>query len=172
MVSLNHVRLDEQLTLHEGLRLIPYDDATGLPVKPGQPYKGKLTTGIGRNLDGNPLTVEELAYIGHNARERAITREQAIYLLRNDVQAVIRALDRNIPWWQQLDEVRARVLVDMCFNMGIKTFLTFKNTLTYVKEGKFNNAASGMANSLWYKQVGERGERLTKMMRTGKDWVY
>ncbi len=171
MPELNHERLHSQLILHEGLKLLPYDDATGKTVKPGQHYRGKLTTGIGRNLDGNALTKAEISYIGHNAREKAITKEQALYLLDNDIKNVCAAMDRNIPWWRHLDEIRARVLVDMCFNMGMTKLLAFKNTLTFIRTGNYANAAANMRRSLWYIQVGDRAERLADMMETGKDWT-
>lgn len=170
-MNLNMTRLRSQLSLHEEIRLLPYDDATGKTVKPGQPYRGQLTTGIGRNLDGNPLTPKEISVIGHDCRTKAITVEQALYLLDNDVGAVCRALDVALPWWRYLDEIRARVLVDMCFNLGITRLLKFKATLAAFRMGDFGAAADGMKNSLWYTQVKTRGERLVDMVRTGKDWV-
>lgn len=170
-MNLNMPRLRSQLILHEALRLLPYDDATGKTVKPGDPYRGQLTTGVGRNLDGNPLSPNEIKHVGHNAREKAITQEQAMYLLDNDIAAVCRALDISLPWWKYLDEIRARVLVDLCFNMGIARLLKFKTTLACYRVGDFAGAADGLKNSLWYTQVKSRGERLVDMVRTGKDWV-
>lgn len=171
MVELNYSRLHDQLILHEGLRLLPYDDATGKPVAPGAHYRGKLTTGIGRNLDDNPLSPAEVAVIGHQGRNQAITKEQALFLLDNDIKHVCRSLDIELPWWQYLDEVRARVLVDMCFNMGVTKLLTFKNTLSFIRGGNYVKAAANMERSLWYSQVGARGERLAIMVLTGKDWI-
>lgn len=170
-MELNHVRLHSQLILHEGMRLAPYDDATGKPVKPGEHYRGKLTVGIGRNLDGNPLTKAEEGFVGHNGRDKPITQEQALYLLNNDISAVCRALNDNTPWWAHLDEIRGRVLVDMCFNMGVSKLLGFKNTLSFVRGGNYASAADNMKKSLWYAQVGIRGVRLEQMMRLGQDWV-
>lgn len=170
-MNLNTERLHSQLILHEDLRLLPYDDATGKTVKPGQPYRGQLTTGIGRNLDGNPLTPKEKQTIGHDGRSMAITKEQALYLLDNDIAAVCRALDISLPWWRYLDEIRARVLVDLCFNLGISRLLKFKATLAAYRVGNFEAAAEGLEDSLWFKQVKSRGERLVAMVRTGKDWV-
>lgn len=168
---LNLDRLEDQLILHESLRLLPYDDATGKTVQPGEHYRGKLTIGVGRNLDGNPLTKAEVAHIGHNCREKAITKEQALYLLSNDIAHVTATLDENLPWWEHLDEVRARVIFDMCFNMGIVTLLKFKNTLSFVRTGNYESAAANMRKSSWYWQVGRRGVRLSNMMETGKDWT-
>lgn len=189
-MNLNMGRLRSQLILHESVRLLPYDDATGKTVPPiitiadgkevrtPSPYRGKLTIGIGRNLDGNPFTPAEVKAIGHDGRTRAITIDQAILLLDNDIAAVGKALDQAMPWWRCLDEIRARVLVDLCFNMGLTTLLTFKNTLASLRMGNYEDAAIGLEKSLWYKQVGnhtdnkvDRGERLVAMVRTGKDWI-
>ena len=80
------------------------------------------------------------------------------------------ALGRRIIWFDGLDEVRKKVLVDMAFNMGMKTLKTFKNTLKMVANGDYDGASKGMLQSKWAKQVGKRAERLAHMMRTGKDY--
>ena len=130
-----------QLRLHEGERLKPYRCTAG-----------KLTIGIGRNLE-----------------DRGITREESAYLLANDIAAVERELLRALPWVATLDEVRQRVLLDMAFNMGIVGLLGFKRTLATIQAGDYQAAAAMMLDSRWAKQVGQRAERLSRMMATGKD---
>jgi lysozyme len=140
---MNDLLLEAQLNLHEDKRKFPYRDTVG-----------KLTIGVGRNLDDRGLSDDEIAY-----------------LLANDIKMVKEDLDRALPWWRQMDAVRQRVLADMCFNLGISRLLLFRNTLKAMKEGDYALAASGMRNSLWYKQVGTRGIRLVKMMETGEDYM-
>lgn len=129
-----------QLRLHEGERLKPYRCTAG-----------KLTIGIGRNLD-----------------DRGITAEESAYLLANDITREERALIQALPWVAQLDEVRQRVLLDMAFNMGLGGLLQFKNTLATIKAGDYAKAATMMLDSRWAGQVGQRAERLSRMMATGK----
>ncbi len=129
-----------QLRLHEGERLKPYRCTAG-----------KLTIGVGRNLD-----------------DRGITAEESAYLLANDITREERALLNALPWVAQLDEVRQRVLLDMAFNMGLGGLLQFKNTLATIKAGDYQRAASMMLDSRWATQVGQRAERLSRMMATGK----
>lgn len=130
-----------QLRLHEGERLKPYRDTVG-----------KLTIGIGRNLD-----------------DRGISSGESAYLLANDIQGVEIEVQRSLPWVARLDEVRQRVLVDMAFNMGIVGLLNFKRTLAAIEAGQYQQAATMMLDSKWAKQVGQRAERLSRMMATGKD---
>lgn len=130
-----------QLRLHEGERLKPYRCTAG-----------KLTIGVGRNLE-----------------DRGITRDESAMLLANDIADMERELQRALPWVARLDEVRQRVLVDMAFNLGIVGLLNFKRTLATIETGDYQQAATMMLDSKWAKQVGQRAERLARMMATGKD---
>lgn len=132
----------DQIILHEGESLKLYKDTVG-----------KYTIGIGRNLS-----------------DRGITKEESKFLFQTDYNLVISELDRGLPWWRKLDEVRQKVLFDMCFNLGLPKLLSFKNTLEAVRTGEYDKAAAGMLNSLWAKQVKGRATRLANMMLTGKDY--
>lgn len=141
MVQVDRAALVRQITLHEGVRLKPYRCTAG-----------KLTIGVGRNIE-----------------DRGITAAEADYLLANDLKAVETELVRALPWVAQLDDVRQRVLIDMGFNLGVPGLLEFRRTLAAVREGRYQEAASMMLDSKWARQVGQRAERLSRMMLTGKD---
>jgi len=132
--------LERDLIRDEGKRNKPYKDS-----------KGILTIGIGHNL------------------EEGISDEAISFIFKNDIQTVIEDLDRNIPWWKTLDEVRQRVLANMCFNLGIVRLLEFRKFLMAAQAGDYKTAAKEMMDSLWASQVGKRAVRLEHMMRTGED---
>ena len=138
---INLQRLKDQLIFHEGLRLKPYHCSAK-----------KLTIGVGRNLD-----------------DVGITEEEALVLLVNDTARVIGELDRNIPTFTHLDEIRKRVLVDMGFNLGISRLLLFRRMLAALEQGDYQKAAVEMMDSKWANQVGSRAERLKHMMNTGDE---
>lgn len=141
MAAYDRDTLIRQLRLHEGERLRPYRCSAG-----------KLTIGVGRNLE-----------------DRGITREESAMLLANDIAAVDAELVRRLPWVTQLDPVRRRVLIDMAFNLGMGGLMEFRRTLAAVAEGRYQHAAGMMLESRWASQVGERAQRLARMMLTGKD---
>jgi lysozyme len=117
------------------------------------PYKctgGKLTIGIGRNLD-----------------DRGITEEEADHLLSNDIDDFEDRLTREIPWMVGLDPIRQRVLIDMAFNLGVPGLLKFKRTLAAIRGKEYDRAAGMMLDSRWATQVGQRAKRLSHMMATG-----
>lgn len=131
--------LDELLIYHEGLRLKPYWDASN-----------KLTIGVGRNLDDN-----------------GITKDEALVLLRNDIERASRQLDEKLPWWRSLSDTRQKVLVSMVFNVGISKLLGFKDMLSALEDGDFSAAAEHMLASKWASQVGNRAVELAYMMENG-----
>ena len=130
--------IEKLLILNEGFKTMPYRCTAG-----------KLTIGVGRNLD-----------------DRGITPEEARYLLRNDLARVRAELDSYLPWWSGLSEVRRAVLIDMAFNLGIHGLLKFRNTLEALRRGDWQAAAAEMKNSKWYRDVGRRGDRLIQMVLT------
>lgn len=138
------IEIQDLLKRHEGLRLKPYRDTVG-----------KLTIGIGRNLD-----------------DVGISEDEAVHMLLNDIQKVQRQLVYRFPWYSKLDRIRQMVLEDMCFNMGLGNaqhgLLSFPNTLSLIELGNYPAAAAAMLQSHWAAQVGNRAVELSEMMRTGE----
>jgi len=134
-------RIKAQLVRHEGLKLKPYRCTAG-----------KLTIGIGRNLD-----------------DRGISQKEAYAMLERDILDCEQQLLDEIPdVYTGLDEVRQSVLLNMCFNLGLKGLLQFKNTLAFIASGDWERAANNMLASKWAKQVGMRAIELSELMRKGK----
>lgn len=132
----------EQLILHEGVKLKPYKCTAG-----------KLTIGIGRNLES-----------------RGITEHEAYMLCSNDVNDINRDLQFQWPFYTHLDDARRAVLLNMAFNLGISGLLKFKKMLAALLQLDYSKAAAEMLDSKWAKQVGSRADDLAKQMRTG-EWL-
>lgn len=132
-------RLSKILVRHEGIRLKPYKDSVG-----------KLTIGVGRNLE-----------------DVGISEDEAYYMLQNDIDVAIDRLNRIFPQWIELDDVRQEVLINMSFNLGNK-LAKFKRFLRAVKEGNYEQASYEMLNSKWATQVGRRAKELAYAMRNGE----
>jgi len=111
---------------------------------------GKLTIGIGRNLD-----------------DCGISEDEAEMMLLNDIDRTYFDLAYHLPWWKDLDDVRKMVMIDMCFNLGIFGLLTFKNTLAAIKAGDYTEASRMMLQSKWAEQVMGRATELSLMMKEG-----
>ena len=134
-------RLIAQLKVHEGVRDKVYLDTEGIE-----------TIGVGRNL-----------------RDKGLSEDEIDYLLQNDISEFKSGVQDTWSWWDNLDDVRQRVVVDMAFNMGLGGLSKFNKTLGHIENGEYEEAASEMLNSRWAEQVGRRANILSEMMRTGED---
>lgn len=146
---MNEEKLQALIILHEGEVLHTYKCSAG-----------KLTVGVGHNLEANPIPD-----LGPGSE---ITQERSRQILKIDLDTVRAGLKKHLPWAESLDEVRRAVLIDMCFNLGIWGLLGFKNTLAAIQSGDYVKAAGMMLQSKWAGQVGKRATRLSTMMKTGE----
>jgi len=133
-------KLIEQLKRHEGVKLKPYRCTAG-----------KLTVGIGRNIEDNGISMGE-----------------AEILLRNDINNSYKELSSLFSWFDPLDNVRKDAMLNMHFNMGTPTLLKFKKSLAYMAIKDYDNAADEFLNSRWAKMVGNRAIEVTSQIRTGE----
>lgn len=136
---MDRVKLIEQIKRHEGVRLTPYRCPAG-----------KLSIGVGRNLDDVGISLEE-----------------AEYLLSRDLDRAFLGLSKSLPYFQDLDSVRQGVLVNMAFNLGLSGLLRFQRMLSAVERGDYAGAAVEMLDSAWAGQVGGRARELARQMETG-----
>lgn len=150
-------RLREQLSRHEGRRRFVYDDATGKPVAVGSQIRGKLTCGVGRNLE-----------------DRGLSEDEIDYLLDNDIADALRDA-QTLRWFESLDPVRQAVVVELIFNMGLPRLLGFKKMLAAMAEHRWPVAAYELSNSKWQRQVDPvlgdgkgRADTLIHMIKTGE----
>lgn len=146
--------LIDQFIDHEAYRRQVYDDKTGKPIGKGSVVVGIPTVGIGRNLVHN-----------------GISQEEAIYLLENDVARFEREVRSALPWFDGLDPVRKRVLIDMAFNVGTEKLLVFQRMLGAFSRGEYSLAAQHLMDSKYATQVGRRAVHLAHMLRTGEAYT-
>jgi lysozyme len=138
MNLIDMIKLNEGMVMENG-RHIPYEDSVG-----------KMTIGFGRNLT-----------------DMGISEGEAQTLLWNDVENVIKELDQNLPFFNDLSENRRYALIDMCFNLGLTRFMGFKKMLTALERKEYDIAADEALDSKWAKQVGSRAKRDAQMIGEG-----
>lgn len=114
---------------------------------------GYWTIGVGRLIDKR---------LGGGLRDDEIN-----YLLNNDVEEALITAQKLVKNFDDLTSNRKVVILHLAFNLGYTKLAKFVNTLKAVNEGRWEDAARGMENSLWYRQVGNRSKRLVKLMREG-----
>jgi lysozyme len=132
------------------IKLLTRDE--GLRLKPYRCTAGKLTIGVGRNLE-----------------DVGITKEEAEQMLANDISRVVVDIVKRIPWAMKLDDARFSVIHSMVFQMGIGGVMNFRKFLNALQMGDFTRASIEMMDSKWAQHDSPaRAKRLAEVMRSGK----
>jgi lysozyme len=131
----------------------------GVQLRPYRCPTGKLSIGVGRNLD-----------------DVGITRQEAEILFENDLMRATAAVMSRLPWAAQLDEPRQAVLISLAFQMGVGSkasgtgLLGFTRMLAAMERSAWDEAAIQLLDSRLAKQTPERTERLATQLRFG-EWT-
>ena len=133
-------KLEEMLIRQEGKRKFAYECTAG-----------KISIGIGRNLE-----------------DRGLSDDEIMFMLRNDIEISSTELSKNFDWFSSLNQARQDALISMHFNIGLGKLLQFEKTLKHLEDSNFNAASEEMLCSKWADQVGKRAIELSLMIRTGK----
>lgn len=159
---MTEIEIDENL-LNEWCRRLIFHE--GMSLKPYYCTAGKLTIGVGRNLEDNPLSTEEKRAIGDYMQ--GITKNGAMMLLRNDIRNCVGQLKHYVKGFDELDSERKYALLDMCFQLGIKGLRKFKGMLKNFEKGNFDMAAYECLNSQYAKQTPSRAKRIARLIKFG-----
>lgn len=176
----NLERLVAQLRKHEGFEQKPYRCTAS-----------KLTIGVGYNIDAHGLGLLSAA-IGRTVTladlyRDGITEREGDLILRRQIEDVEAAVRAKFPIYEQLDDIRRRVVLDFVFNVGGTGALAFKTTIArlrlaleqtdpQIEQVCLEACAFHLMNSLWADQIDDglrgrygRADRLCEMLRTGKE---
>lgn len=146
-IVVQHMLID-----HEGLELLPYFDCCGKFFrKCNCKDQGKLTIGVGRNIE-----------------DIGISENEAQGLELNDIKRATSQIERAFPWFNHLSSPRRVVIVSMVFNLGLDGFKKFEKMIKQIESGDFASAAKEMTKSKWASQVGDRAIKLAAILKTGQ----
>lgn len=142
--TVNIDKLKKRLELKESNKLSAYQDS-----------EGYWTIGIGHLIDAK--------------KGGSISIDTSYFILNEDIEAKCRDLNNYLPWYKNLDDVRQRVMIELCFNLGIQGLLGFHRTLDCIEHGNYEEAAIHLLGSKAAKQTGNRYEELADMLMQGTD---
>ena len=119
------------------------------------PYRcseNKLTLGYGRLVD------PDVAGSG-------ITEDEAVYLLTNYIKNTTNELAKNFKWWWDMPQDVQEGMIYMCFQLGLPSFMKFKNMLKHLEAENFYEAAEECLDSKWARQTPNRAKRVANLFK-------
>ncbi|MFO1465878.1 MAG: hypothetical protein U1F35_05470 [Steroidobacteraceae bacterium] len=128
-----------RLQAEEGFRSSAYRDTAG-----------NLTIGYGFNIDAG------------------ISQYCALALMDAQLAEITRSLS-GFWWWAALDDVRASVLLDLGFNLGVNGLLHFPKMLAAVGAKNWKVAHDELLDSAAARSLPQRYQRLAQILLTGQE---
>lgn len=145
---MNIDKLREELKIDEGVKYEIYLDHLGLP-----------TFGIGHLvLDSDIECGQE---VGTPVSEQRVNE-----CFASDVNVVCADCKIIYPAFETLPEEVQLIIANMMFNMGRPRLSKFKGMKAGIDSQDWNKAADEMVDSVWYRQVTSRADRLVNRMRS------
>ena len=144
---MNLEKLREELKQDEGCEYKIYND-----------HLGYATFGIGHLITENdPEHGQSLG--------TEVSEDRVVEAFESDVKAVINDCEILYNDFNDLPEEVQRIVANMMFNMGRTRLSKFKGMKRGVDAEDWNSAADEMVDSVWYRQVTNRANRLVERMR-------
>lgn len=123
---------------HEGVRYKPYTCTAG-----------KLTIGVGRNLE-----------------DVGVSKDEVELMLANDIAACSTDLGAFY-WWAPLSPNRKAALLDLMFCVGPGGFRAFRKMIAAIESQDWEEAGRQILDSKFAKQTGQRARDLSDLLRDG-----
>ena len=98
--------------------------------------------------------------------DTAITSLRVVEAFGDDVETVVEDCTILYPDFNDLPEEAQRIIANMMFNMGRTRLSKFRGMKRGVDARDWNAAADEMVDSVWYRQVTNRADRLVERMRS------
>lgn len=144
--SMTEQQIKDYIIQNEGIRYDPYLDT-----------EGNWTVGVGHNL-GKQLSPE---------MNRTFTHQEVMELFEQDYREHRTAAER-IPGFNSMDSSGQMALIDMTFNMGPSWIRKWPELQNQLAMEDTTSAANNIRSSLYYNQVGSRGERNAQLLQSAR----
>ena len=103
---------------------------------------------------------ETIGY-GFAIKDLVIDKDVADLILMKKLHILLQRIIVAFPWIKDIDEIAKKVVINMCYQLGIRGFSKFKKTIYYLETEQYEEASIEMLDSLWAKQTPNRAKELS-----------
>lgn len=134
---MNFDNLIDSIKTHEGFRSRVYKDSVGID-----------TIGYG-------FTIEDLE----------LTESISSLILSNKLWELYFRIDKKFDWFKNMPDSIRNVIMEMCYQLGLRGFSRFKKTIGYFKAKQWSKASIEMLDSKWFrKDSPSRAQALSRIV--------
>ena len=102
---------------------------------------------------------------GFAIKDLIIDKDVADLILMKKLHKMLERITVAFPWFANIDNEAKAVVVNMCYQLGIRGFSKFKKTIYLLETEQYEEALVEMLDSLWAKQTPNRAKELSEKLR-------
>ena len=103
---------------------------------------------------------------GFAIKDLIIDEDVADIILLKKLLTLLERIHIAFSWFKDVDDNAKNVVINMCYQLGLKGFSKFKKTIYYLETEQYEEAADEMLDSLWHKQTPTRSQELSEIIRS------
>tara|TARA_R110002020_G_scaffold2212_1_gene10322 strand:- start:193 stop:618 length:426 start_codon:yes stop_codon:yes gene_type:complete len=106
---------------------------------------------------------ETIGY-GFAIKDLVIDKDVADLILMKKLHTLLQRILIAFPWFKDIDDRAKSVVVNMCYQLGIRGFSKFKKTIYYLETEQYEEASTECLDSLWAKQTPSRAKDISEQL--------
>ena len=107
--------------------------------------------------------VDTIGY-GFAIKDLHLDEDIAELILMRKIQKLLERIIVAFSWFENSPEEVKFVVTNMCYQLGVRGFSKFKQTIYYLETEQYEEASLEMLDSLWAKQTPNRAKELSEMI--------
>ena len=103
---------------------------------------------------------------GFAIKDLVIDKDVADLILMKKLHKLLERVLIAFPWFKDIDDKAKAVIINMCYQLGLRGFSKFKKTIYLLETEQYEDASIEMLDSLWAKQTPNRAKELSETLRS------
>ena len=103
---------------------------------------------------------------GFAIKDLEIDEDIAEQILLRKLEDLMLRVNKTFPWWSKSPDVIRDVVMEMCYQLGVRGFSKFKKTIDHLENKRYGKASAEMLDSKWGRvQTPKRALELSNMIK-------
>tara|TARA_Y100000593_G_C4207976_1_gene285271 strand:+ start:137 stop:571 length:435 start_codon:yes stop_codon:yes gene_type:complete len=103
---------------------------------------------------------------GFAIKDLVMDKDVADLILMKKLHEMLQRILVAFPWFKNIDDKAKSVVINMCYQLGLKGFSKFKKTIYLLETEQYEEASVEMLDSLWAKQTPNRAKELSDRIKS------
>ena len=103
---------------------------------------------------------------GFAIKDLVMDKDVADLILMKKIHEMLQRILVAFPWFKNIDDQAKSVVINMCYQLGLRGFSKFKKTIYLLETEQYEEASVEMLDSLWAKQTPNRAKELSDRIKS------